>query len=115
MADPAAEEPAVQLEFQNFGSSGEGGVAVDGRIGKGAAPGVCLLPSYSQQSKPKKECVLSFRSVPQSHVRCRVAPGVCSLVFAVGDVQIELKWFAMCAVRFSTAHIALICPLYMWL
>mmetsp|Transcript_103182 Transcript_103182/g.166354 ORF Transcript_103182/g.166354 Transcript_103182/m.166354 type:complete len:280 (+) Transcript_103182:55-894(+) len=38
MADPAAEEPAVQLEFQNFGSSGEGGVAVDGRIGKGAAP-----------------------------------------------------------------------------
>jgi len=36
MAD-AAEEPAVKLEFQNFGSSGEG--VVDGRIGKGSTPG----------------------------------------------------------------------------
>jgi hypothetical protein len=36
-APAAAEEPAVQLEFQNFGSSGEG--VVDGRIGRSATPG----------------------------------------------------------------------------
>ncbi len=37
MADAVAEEPAVKLEFQNFGSSGEG--VLDGRIGRGATPG----------------------------------------------------------------------------
>jgi hypothetical protein len=36
MADAVAEEPAVKLEFQNFGSSGEG--VLDGRIGRGATP-----------------------------------------------------------------------------
>eukprot|EP00282_Hemiselmis_andersenii_P024126 CAMPEP_0172014534 /NCGR_PEP_ID=MMETSP1041-20130122/9984_1 /TAXON_ID=464988 /ORGANISM="Hemiselmis andersenii, Strain CCMP439" /LENGTH=67 /DNA_ID=CAMNT_0012669307 /DNA_START=106 /DNA_END=305 /DNA_ORIENTATION=- len=38
MEDPADAEAAapVKLEFQNFGTSGEG--TLDGRIGKGSAP-----------------------------------------------------------------------------
>eukprot|EP00284_Hemiselmis_tepida_P006437 CAMPEP_0174927114 /NCGR_PEP_ID=MMETSP1355-20121228/17965_1 /TAXON_ID=464990 /ORGANISM="Hemiselmis tepida, Strain CCMP443" /LENGTH=63 /DNA_ID=CAMNT_0016173201 /DNA_START=94 /DNA_END=282 /DNA_ORIENTATION=- len=38
MDEPADAEAAapVKLEFQNFGTSGEG--ALDGRIGKGSAP-----------------------------------------------------------------------------
>jgi hypothetical protein len=45
MADPsAAEEPAAQLDFQNFGLSGEN-VVVDGRIGKSSGAFPCHNPS----------------------------------------------------------------------
>lgn len=52
-APAAAEEPAVQLEFQNFGSSGEG--VVDGRIGKSAAPAAAASFTAPAASAPASD------------------------------------------------------------
>ena len=75
MADAAAaEEPAVKLEFQNFGSSGEG--VVDGRIGRGAAPpGMCTerpRPRARRQAEPAS--VLRGRRQCCAHARAACPP-----------------------------------------